>query len=81
MSNLSIGKAVKRAREFRKLTQYQLADAMNCPRSYVSKIENGRTTPTLATERIAKALDTEGWRLLRWASRQSDELATPEVIA
>jgi transcriptional regulator with XRE-family HTH domain len=66
--------------QFCKCEHTKLCDKIT--RSYVSKIENGRTTPTLATfERIAKVLDTEGWRLLRWASRQSDEPATPEVIA
>lgn len=74
MAKLPIGAAIRRAREFRRLSQKQLALKMGCPRTYLTKVENGYSFPHFDNFlRIAKALDVEAWRLLRWASRQQTE--------
>ncbi len=53
--NVAIG--VKCWRRLRGLTQKQLAVASQLPRTYISRIENGRITPGLVTlERVAGAL-------------------------
>lgn len=61
-----IGATVRNLRVERNLTQQQLAFRMCVPRSYVSKTENGRLTPTLASlDRLAKALGVNIPTLLR----------------
>ncbi len=61
----------------RNLSQRQLASRMNVPRTYISKIENAKATPTLSSlERLAGALQVDITALLRDSqSRQRDELA------
>lgn len=52
-----IGETVRALRIERKLHQRQLAHRMGVPRSYVSKTELGRLTPTISSlSRLAKAL-------------------------
>ena len=47
------------------LSQRQLAGRMSVPRTYISKIENEKATPTLASlERLARALDVSVLDLL-----------------
>jgi transcriptional regulator with XRE-family HTH domain len=76
-SGLQVADAVRDLRRMRNLSQRQLAGRMNVPRTYISKIENGKATPTLSSlERLAAALQVDISALLRDArSRQQDELA------
>jgi len=76
-SGLQVAQAVRDLRHMRNLSQRQLAGRMNVPRTYISKIENGKAMPTLSSlERLATALQVEISALLRDStSRQKDETA------
>lgn len=55
-----IGKRIKAKRKELNITQEQLADKINMTTFYVSKIENGKATPTLETfAHIAYCLDLD----------------------
>ncbi|MGH9488684.1 MAG: helix-turn-helix domain-containing protein [Terriglobales bacterium] len=57
--------AIRLWRQGRGLSQRQLAERMRVPRTYVSKIENDKATPTLTSlERMAAAMETSVARLL-----------------
>ena len=52
-----VGRQIKQFRENKGLTQEELADAAGLPQSHISRLENGKHTPThLTIEKIAKAL-------------------------
>ena len=54
-----IAKAIIRARIEKKITQKQLAERMNTTQSVISRVEQGRTSPSIALlKRLAAALDT-----------------------
>jgi transcriptional regulator with XRE-family HTH domain len=56
---ISVGRKLKHARLLRSLTLKQLADAAGCSESLLSKIENGKTNPSLRmVHRLAAALGT-----------------------
>jgi len=76
-SGLDVARAVRDMRRSRKLSQRQLAGRMQVPRTYISKIENGKAVPTLSSmERLAVALEIGICDLLRDArSRQHEEAA------
>jgi len=76
-SGLDVARAVRDMRRARKLSQRQLAGRMQVPRTYISKIENGKAVPTLSSmERLAVALEIGICDLLRDArSRQHEEAA------
>ena len=76
-SGLQVASAVRDLRHVRNLSQRQLAGRMNVPRTYISKIENGKAMPTLSSlERLARALQVDISALLRDAkSRHKDEAA------
>jgi len=66
--------AIRHWRQRRGLSQRQLAERMRVPRTYVSKIENDKATPTLTSlERMALAMGTSIASLLAVGT-----LATPE---
>lgn len=77
-SSLDVACAVRDIRHSRKLSQRQLAGRMQVPRTYISKIENGKAMPTLSSlERLANALEVDIRNLLRDArSRHHEETAT-----
>jgi len=68
-------RAVRDARRGRNLSQRQLAGRMQVPRTYISKIENGKAMPTLSSlERLATALEVDMCNLLHDArNRQHDD--------
>ncbi len=72
---LQVAKAVRDLRRVRNLSQRQLAGRMGVPRTYISKIENGKAMPTLGSlERLARALQVDIGALLRDAkSRHTNE--------
>lgn len=56
--HLNLAAQIRRLRVRNGLSQRQLACRMSVPRTYVSKIENEKATPTLSSlERLAKALE------------------------
>src|ERR1700677_5195035 len=74
---LQVATAVRDLRHVRNLSQRQLAARMGVPRSYISKIENGKAMPTLSSlDRLARALQVDISAPLRDApTRHRDETA------
>jgi transcriptional regulator with XRE-family HTH domain len=73
---IDVARAVRDIRTSQNLSQRQLAGRMNVPRTYISKIENGKAMPTLSSlERLATALEVDICVLLRDArSRRHAEM-------
>lgn len=73
---IDVARAVRDIRTSRNISQRQLAARMNVPRTYISKIENGKAMPTLSSlERLAHALEVDICMLLRDArSRKHAEI-------
>jgi transcriptional regulator with XRE-family HTH domain len=76
-TGLQVATAVRDLRHVRNLSQRQLAARMGVPRTYISKIENGKAMPTLSSlDRLARALRVDMSSLLRDANtRHRDETA------
>lgn len=74
---IDVARAVREVRHTRNLSQRQLAGRMQVPRTYISKIENGKAVPTLSSlERLAHALEVDICELLRDSrSRRAREAA------
>ena len=74
---LQVATAVRDLRHVRNLSQRQLAARMGVPRTYISKIENGKAMPTLSSlDRLARALQVDISTLLRDSNtRHRDETA------
>ena len=74
---LQVATAVRDLRHVRNLSQRQLATRMGVPRTYISKIENGKAMPTLSSlDRLARALQVDISALLRDSNtRHRDETA------
>ncbi len=72
---IQVAAAVRDLRHVRNLSQRQLALRMGVPRTYISKIENGKAMPTLSSlDRLARALEVDISALLRDANtRHSKE--------
>jgi transcriptional regulator with XRE-family HTH domain len=77
-AGLQVAGQVREIRRARHLSQRQLASRMQVPRTYISKIENGKAIPTLGSlERLASALDVDVSQLVRDSrSRRDEEVAT-----
>ena len=61
-----VARCLKELRRARHLSQRELADLMRVPRTYVSKVEGSRTTPTLRTLNLmANALGVDIVELVR----------------
>ena len=57
-AEVQVAKAIRSLRQRSGLSQRQLAMRMGVPRTYVSKIENEKATPTLSSlARLARALE------------------------
>ncbi len=80
-SGIDVASAVKQIRTGRRLSQRQLAGRMQVPRTYISKIENGKAIPTLSSlDRLAQALEVSVCLLLR-DSRCRNERETELIMA
>src|SRR5579862_2168492 len=76
-AGLQVAAQVREMRRARHLSQRQLAGRMQVPRTYISKIENGKAIPTLGSlERLANALGVEVRQLVRDARSRRDEEVT-----
>lgn len=75
---INVARAVREVRRDRCLSQRQLAGRMAVPRTYISKIENGKAVPTLSSlQRLAQALEVGICDLLHdGQSRRARESAT-----
>lgn len=72
--HLNLAAAIRSMRLHNGLSQRQLATRMSVPRTYVSKIENEKATPTLSSlERLAKALEVTVPDLLSGGERNRQE--------
>jgi len=81
---LQVALAIRQLRQRTGLSQRQLALRMQVPRTYVSKIENEKATPTLSSlERLARALEVTVPDLINGGQRQQDirELMADNFIA
>ena len=73
-AHLQVALAIRTLRQRAGLSQRQLALRMSVPRTYVSKIENDKATPTLSSlERLAKALGVGVPDLLKGGIRTREE--------
>ena len=78
---IDVASAVKQIRSSRRLSQRQLAARMQVPRTYISKIENGKAVPTLSSlDRLAQALEVSVCLLLR-DTRCHSERETELIMA
>jgi len=77
-AGLQVAGQVREIRKARHLSQRQLAGRMQVPRTYISKIENGKAIPTLGSlERLASALQVDVCQLVRDSrSRRDDEITS-----
>jgi transcriptional regulator with XRE-family HTH domain len=74
-AHLQVALAIRSLRLRSGLSQRQLALRMQVPRTYVSKIENEKATPTLSSlERLAKALEVTVPDLLNGGTPSRDQL-------
>ncbi len=65
-SGIKLGQNLRKIRTKKKMTQGDLASALNVDRAYISNIENGRMNPTLSTlEKIAGALGVATSELIK----------------
>jgi transcriptional regulator with XRE-family HTH domain len=81
---LQVATAIRALRQRNGLSQRQLALRMRVPRTYVSKIENEKATPTLSSlERLATALEVTVPELLAGGNRDDSigELLDDHFIA
>ena len=69
--HLNLATSIRSLRLRNGLSQRQLAARMSVPRTYVSKIENEKATPTLSSlERLARALEVTVPELLSGGEKQ-----------
>src|SRR6476661_6968873 len=75
--HLNLATSIRSLRLRNGLSQRQLAGRMSVPRTYVSKIENEKATPTLSSlERLARALEVSVPDLLSGGERNRQEEIT-----
>lgn len=73
-AGLQVAAQVRETRRARHMSQRQLASRMQVPRTYISKIENGKAIPTLGSlERLADALEVGVHQLVRDTRSARDE--------
>jgi transcriptional regulator with XRE-family HTH domain len=68
---MDIGNAIKKFRDDKKISQNKLSKLAELNRGYVYKLENNQINPSLSTlERIAKALNTKVYELIKYAETE-----------
>jgi transcriptional regulator with XRE-family HTH domain len=73
-NHLQLASSIRGLRQRAGLSQRQLALRMSVPRTYVSKIENEKATPTLSSlERLARALEVTVPELLNGGERTREQ--------
>ena len=78
---MDIGKRLRQVREAKGLSQQDLEDRSGLPRTHISVIENGRSTPSFhVLERWAKALGIELHELFNVEHSQPEATALPKGI-
>ncbi len=78
---MNIGARIRDARQRRRLSQGELADRADINRTYLSQLENGRSSPTLEVlERIARALDVETAELISETQAAREPLPRYESV-
>jgi transcriptional regulator with XRE-family HTH domain len=78
----NVAEAIRVLRRRHGLSQRELAERMNVPRTYVSKIENDKATPTIASlERLAAAMDTSIATILRCTGAGTREERIRELMS
>jgi transcriptional regulator with XRE-family HTH domain len=71
---INVARAVRKLRHEGSMSQRQLAGRMQVPRTYISKIENGKAIPTLSSlKRLADALGTPIASLVQDARSQREQ--------
>lgn len=76
-NGLQVASAIRSLRQKAGLSQRQLALRMAVPRTYVSKIENEKATPTLSSlERLARALQVSVPDLINGGQEREQEIRT-----
>jgi transcriptional regulator with XRE-family HTH domain len=81
---ITLAETIRRVRRLSGLSQRELAKRMGVPRTYVSKIENEKATPTLSSiERISAALMVPVSELLQYDphKREVRQLLSDEFLA
>ena len=80
-SHLQVAYAIRSLRHRFGLSQRQLALRMQVPRTYVSKIENEKATPTLSSlERLARALEVSVCDLVAGSGHRTHETEIRELM-
>lgn len=75
-----IGKRIKSKRQVKNITQEKLADDLSFSTFYISKIENGKATPTLETiALISKYLEVDLAYLITGSSKLEKEYYTEKL--
>ena len=78
---MDIGKRLRQVREAKGLSQHDLEGLTGLPRTHISQIENGHSTPSFRVlERWAKALDIELHELFNVEHSQPEATALPKGI-
>jgi transcriptional regulator with XRE-family HTH domain len=68
---MDIGKAIKKFRDDKEISQNKLSKLAELNRGYVYKLENNKINPSLSTlEKIAKALDIKVYELIKCAETE-----------
>jgi transcriptional regulator with XRE-family HTH domain len=79
---MDYGKAIKTIRTLRGISQVDLSEKTGLSKSYLSKIENGQSIPSMEKlEKVASALKIPFYMLILFASEKQDLKGIPENVA
>lgn len=71
MLQKKLGQRIAALRKARKLSQEQMAEALDCSVEFVSLVERGVNAPSVAgLEKFAKVLGVEVWELFTFDEKQ-----------